>query len=214
MQSAGSRSGARATRRLSAPRSPLRARGVAEHSLPNLKVRCFQISARCRRAYMKKTPCKVLPITLPALQGRCSPLRWLVARPIRVRAHPLARPSTSIAIRTPTAPAPQPFYGGRPGHTSNNARRSAPGCDRRPPLIPPTTVLATPLARFQRRFAAVESGSDAREDTALVPPSLAWLSMTSDRPLCACVTLLTGPLLVSASDGWHPRGARRERESL
>ena len=126
MQSAGSRSGARATQRLSAPRSYPRPRRrwtlASQLEGPLLSdLRALQESAQEENAKL------AAPHHTPrARRGRCIPLRWPVARPTRVRAHPLARPSTSTSIRTPTAPAPQPISSGRPCCNSNNARHARP----------------------------------------------------------------------------------------
>ena len=200
MQSAGSRSGARATRRPSAPRSPLRARGVAGHSLPNLKVHCFQISARCRRAHRKKTPSSLLPITLPApAEGdafHCagSSREQLACAPTlsRGRPHP--------PLSGPTAPA----------SSTSPAVVQAATQIMRAEAHPAETNVRLSHHRPQSSRCPSRASNDASPQLnraatrAKMPPSCRRLSpgslrRLSDRPLCVCVTLLTGPL--SPSDG-------------
>ena len=197
---------ARATRRLSASRSPLRARGVTGHSLPNLKVRCFQIFARCRTAYSEKTPSPVRPITLPA--------------PAKRDAFPCAGSSRDQLACAPTLsrgrPHP-PLSGPLPLRLSSPSPAAIQAITRtvRAEVRPAETDVRPPHHRPQSSRCPSRASNDASPqlnraaDHAKMPPSCRRLSpgsprRPSERPLCVCVALLTGASLVSPSNGWQP----------
>ena len=183
---------------------------------PNLNVCRFQIFARCRRVYTKETPGPLLPITLPApAEGHAfhcaGPSRdQLACAPTLSRGRPHPPLSRPLPLRPPI-PSPAAV------HAATRTMRAE--------ARPAETDVRLSSHRPQSSRCPSRASNDASPQLnraatrAKMPPSRRRLSpgsprRPSDRPLCVCVTLLTGPLLVSPSDGWQPRGARSVRESL
>ena len=165
---------------------------------PNLKVCRFQISARCRRAYTRKTPDLVLPITHPA--------------PAEGNAFHCAGPSRdqlACASTLPRGCPHPPLSGPLPLRPPSPSTAAVPAIPRtmRAEARPAETDARLSYHRPQSSRCPSRASNDASPQLnraarhANMPPSCRRLSpgsprRPSDRPLCVCVTLLTGPLLL------------------